>query len=280
MRSHADRSVRRRLGVHVLLAAAAVGAVVAGIAAAVTINSDRPIPRPTGGSEPVAALGLTVSADGRHFVDEAGKPFFLLGDTAWAMPLRLDRDEVVAYLDARAAQGFNVVQTVAIFNQAGGPGPNRYGDMPYSGELTDIAVTDGADPNGATQYDYWDHLDFIVAEAGVRGRRVALVPVWANKQAGSVVTEDNAADYGAYLGARDADDHVIWVMGGDATADGVERVWRELARGVAVGATGREDYSTTLMTYHPLGGSKQCGVVPQRSLAGLQHGARRALPAI
>jgi hypothetical protein len=46
---------------------------------------------------------------------------------------------------------------------------------------------------------------------------------------------------------------VIWVLGGDASADGVEDVWREVARGIAIGSTGREDYSTTLMTYHPLG---------------------------
>lgn len=206
----------------------------------------------TGSDLPAPRLGLAVSEDGRHFVDAAGEPFFWLGDTAWGMPVRLNRDEVKTYLDARARQGFTVVQTVAIYNQAGGPGPNRYGDYPYSGDLSHLAVTEGSDPADAAQYDYWDHLDFIVAEASARGIRVALAPVWGHGQVGTVVTNDNAADYGVYLGARYGG-HVIWVMGGDTSADGVEDVWRQLARGVAIGATGKEDYGTTLMTYHPGG---------------------------
>jgi hypothetical protein len=257
MHSHVEPSTRGYRGI--LLVTVVLGVVVgvvvsvAAVLVAIGRGSDRPIPRLTDGPDPVGGLGLTVSPDGRHFVDEAGRPFFWLADTAWAMPLRLDRDEVLDYLDARSAQGFNVVQTVAIFNQAGGPGPNRYGDSPFSDELAGIAVTEGADPGDAQQYDYWDHLDFVVAAAGARGMRVALVPIWGDDQAGTVVTEDNADDYGIFLGARYADDQVIWVMGGDAAADGVEDVWRELARGIAIGATGSEDYGTTLMTYHPLG---------------------------
>jgi hypothetical protein len=57
-----------------------------------------------------------------------GTPFFWSADTAWSLFVNLDRDEVVRYLDARARQGFTVVQAVAVFPQAGGPGPNRYGD--------------------------------------------------------------------------------------------------------------------------------------------------------
>ena len=198
---------------------------------------------------------LTVSSNARYFVDPAGDPFFWMADTAWSMPLNLNREEVAGYLDTRADQGFTVVQTVAIFNQAGGPGPNRYGDYPYDGDLSDLAVTDGSDPGDPEQYDYWDHLDFIVAEANVRGIRVALVPIWGHSQAGTVVTKDNAEEFGKFVGARYGDKQVIWLMGGDAVADGVEDVWRALARGIAIGATGEENYNTTLMTYHPIGGS-------------------------
>ena len=198
-------------------------------------------------------LVLSVSANGRYFVDETGHPFFWLGDTAWSMPLNLTRDEVVEYLDARAKQGFTVVQTVAIFNQAGGPGPNRYGDSPYSGELSDLSVTPGADPTADEQYDYWDHLDFIITEAAARGIRIALVPIWGHDQAGTLLNRENAADYGRFLGARYADQQIIWMMGGDVSAYGLEDLWRELARGIAIGATGTEDYRTTLMTYHPIG---------------------------
>jgi hypothetical protein len=47
---------------------------------------------------------------------------------------------------------------------------------------------------------------------------------------------------------------VIWVLGGDRSADGVEEVWRAMARGIAVGVTGREAYDALLMTFHPRGG--------------------------
>ena len=196
---------------------------------------------------------LAVSENHHFFVDESSAPFFWLADTAWSLPLNLDRAETIEYLDTRAEQGYNVIQTVAIFPQAGGPGPNRYGDNPFGVGLDDLRVTEGSDPGDPEQYDYWDHLDFVVDAAADRGLRVALAPVWASAQVGELISEDNAARYGEFVGARYADDEVIWVLGGDASADGVEDVWRELARGIAIGATRAEDYSTTLMTYHPIG---------------------------
>jgi hypothetical protein len=83
--------------------------------------------------------------------------------------------------------------------------------------------------------------------------------MWANKQAGTLLTEDNAVENGKFVGARYGDKQVIWLMGGDAPADGVEDVWRALARGIAIGVTGEVNYNTVLMTYHPIGGSAARG---------------------
>jgi hypothetical protein len=235
------------------LAGSLAVAVVTACSAGPERASTRPAPPAVGSAGQSDGLGLAVSDNGRYLVDEAGEPFFWLGDTAWSMPNNLDRDEVEHYLDTRVEQGYNVIQTVAIFPQAGGDDPNRYGDRPYRGGLDEPVVTDGSAPGDDEQYDFWDHLDFIIAEAEERDLRVALLPAWADKQVGSLLTEDSAAAYGEFLGARYADAKLIWVMGGDEAADGVEDVWRELARGVAIGATGTEDYSTTTMTYHPLG---------------------------
>src|SRR5438445_1274955 len=73
------------------------------------------------GSSPVEAsersvkgLQLRVSANGRHFVDQEGKPFFYLGDTAWLLFQRLDRQEVDEYLKDRAAKGFTVIQAYVL----------------------------------------------------------------------------------------------------------------------------------------------------------------------
>jgi Protein of unknown function (DUF4038)/Putative collagen-binding domain of a collagenase len=198
---------------------------------------------------------ITASSNGRYFVDPAGDPFFWLADTAWGMPVDLDRDQVAEYFDTRAKQGFNVVQVVAIFNQAGGPGPNRYGDHPYADDLSKLAVTDGADPDNPEQYDFWDHLDYIVEQANGRGIRVALVPIWGHKLAGTVLTDANAFDYGKFVGSRYRKSQMVWVLGGDTSATGAEGIWANLARGIATGVTGAEDYKKTLMTYHPVGGS-------------------------
>lgn len=185
--------------------------------------------------------------DGRFLADSSGAPFFWMGDTAWGLPALLDRAETERYLDERAAQGYNLVQVVAIFPHAGADGPNRYGDRPYSGGLDDLGTTEGADPADEQAYDYWDHLDFVVDAAAARGIRVGMLPVWADKQVGKVVTEDNARAYGEFVGARYRD-RVVWVLGGDESADGVEEVWNTLAGGIEAGA-GRE----VLMTYHPIG---------------------------
>lgn len=198
---------------------------------------------------------ITVSSNGRYFVDPVGDPFFWVADTAWGMPVDLNRDEVAQYLDTRAKQGFNVIQVVGIFNQAGGPGPNRYGDYPYDKDLSRLAITDGSDPSNPEQYDYWDHLDYIIEQANVRGIRVALVPIWGHKMAGSVLTQDNAFEYGNFVGTRYRKSQVVWVLGGDTPAAGAEKIWATLARGIATGVTGVEDYKTPLMTYHPIGGT-------------------------
>ena len=66
------------------------------------------------GHRSVKNLQLRVSANGRYFVDQDGKPFFYLGDTAWLLFQRLDRQEVDEYLKDRAAKGFTVIQAYVL----------------------------------------------------------------------------------------------------------------------------------------------------------------------
>ncbi|MBW3622221.1 MAG: glycoside hydrolase family 140 protein, partial [Armatimonadetes bacterium] len=59
-----------------------------------------------------------------------------------------------------------------------------------------------------------------------------------------------------FLGERYRDlNHLIWILGGDRKPTGYEETWRAMARGIAEGTCGREDYSQTVMTYHPWGGA-------------------------
>ena len=57
---------------------------------------------------------LKVSDNHRFLVTEDGAPFFWLGDTAWELFHRLDREEAERYLANRAARRFTVVQAVVL----------------------------------------------------------------------------------------------------------------------------------------------------------------------
>ncbi len=105
---------------------------------------------------------------------------------------------------------------------------------------------------GNPNEDYFKHVDYVIDEAEKLGLYVALLPVWSHKQAGDIVTTANAEGYGRFLGERYRDQQIIWVFGGD-DGERHESIWRAMAKGVAIGMTGSDDYSKMLMTYHPLG---------------------------
>ena len=73
---------------------------------------------------------LKISDNRRFLVNADGSPFFYLGDTAWSIFQRLDRDDVDQYLQDRADKGFTAIQAVAISELDGLRTPNRYGQLP------------------------------------------------------------------------------------------------------------------------------------------------------
>ncbi len=189
---------------------------------------------------------LQVGPDGRMFVTTEGAPFFWLGDTAWELFHRLDREETAYYLGRRAEQGFTVIQAVVLAESDGLRTPNRYGAVPFHG-------LDPRRPNEA----YFEHVDFVVQEAAQRGLHLAMLPTWGDKVpserggTGPVVFDaGNAADYGRFLGRRYREAPVVWMLGGDRPADSEEarEIWRAMARGLREGAAGAH-----LITYHPAG---------------------------
>lgn len=70
---------------------------------------------------------LQVSANGHYLQYADGTPFFYLGDTAWELFHRLDREEAEMYLDNRARKGYNVIQAVALSEVDGV-------DVPYTSD--------------------------------------------------------------------------------------------------------------------------------------------------
>lgn len=189
---------------------------------------------------------LRVSDNGRFLVDEEGAPFFYLGDTAWELFHRLDREEADAYLRDRSSKGFTVIQAVAVAELEGLSTPNAYGDVPFTG-------MDPSRPNEA----YFAHIDWIVDKAQSYGLFIGMLPTWGrwlggtdgNRPNSDFFNASNARDYGRYLGRRYGDKQVIWILGGDRVADKTKRVWRRLAMGIRHSAG-----TDQLITYHPRGG--------------------------
>ncbi|MBN1816410.1 MAG: glycoside hydrolase family 140 protein [Sedimentisphaerales bacterium] len=190
---------------------------------------------------------LRVSENRRFLVHQDGTPFFWLGDTAWELFHRLNREEATKYLEIRRRQGFTVIQAVTLAELDGLNDPNPYGDKPLIGN-------DPTKPNEA----YFKHVDFIVKTANEKGIYIGMLPTWGdkwNKKWGvgpEVFTPQNAQAYGKWLGQRYKDAHLIWILGGDRPVenDTHKEIIRAMARGLGQGDGGRH-----LMTFHPPGGN-------------------------
>jgi hypothetical protein len=196
---------------------------------------------------------LKVSDNKRFLVTADGRPFFWLGDTAWELFHRLNREEALRYLRNRAERRFTVIQAVALAELDGLNTPNAYGQRPLLNN--DPATPDVKDgPNN----DYWDFVDYVVNEAGALGIYIGLLPTWGDKWnirrgAGpEVFTPDNAEAYGAWLGRRYSNaPNIVWILGGDRPieTDGHKAIIRAMARGLRAG-----DAGVHLITLHPTGG--------------------------
>jgi hypothetical protein len=191
----------------------------------------------------INAQSLQVSSDGRKIVHADGAVFFWLGDTAWELFHRLDREEADKYLQNRAEKGFTVIQAVVLAELDGLGTPNAYGHLP-------LMDKDPSRPNEK----YFEHVDYIVNKAEQLGFYVGMLPTWGDKVTGrdAVFIPDNAFTYGKFLGERYKDKPIIWILGGDRNPrEEIHfEVFRQMAKGLKAGDGGRH-----LITYHPMGDS-------------------------
>lgn len=203
---------------------------------------------------------LQVSENHRFLVHEDGTPFFYLGDTAWQLLHDLDRGEVELYLENRRQKGFTVVQTVVLAEYGGLDQPNAYGHyaLKDKNDPTTPDVKEGPDN------DYWDHVEWVVDRACEKGLYIGLLPTWGRYVTShwkfgivdGIFTPRNAEAYGRFIGERFHDKpNIIWIIGGDRAAptDEAQAIWRALAKGIALGVLGTEDYRKIMMTYHTSG---------------------------
>ena len=190
------------------------------------------------------SMALQISPNRRYLTYENGAPFFYLGDTAWELFHRLNREEADFYLRTRAEQGFTVIQAVVLAEHEFGA-PNPYGDHP-------LHNNDPTQPNEA----YFRHVDYIVDRAAELGLHIGMLPTWGDKwnkkwgKGPEIFTPDNAHAFGAWLGRRYRDRPILWILGGDRPVETDEH--REIIRAMAAGLT-EGDEGRHLKTFHPMG---------------------------
>ncbi|MBD3376811.1 DUF4038 domain-containing protein [candidate division KSB1 bacterium] len=196
------------------------------------------------GTRIFAVQKLTISDNHRYLQVEDGTPFFYLGDTAWMLFHRLNRQEAEKYLQNRAEKGFTVIQAVVLAEHDGISGPNAYGELALKDK-------DPTQPNE----DYFNHVDDIVDMADRFGLYIGMLPCWGkywseNNPEQTIFTPENALIYGRFLGERYKDKPVIWILGGDHNihTETERQTIIAMAQGLREGDGGNH-----LMTFHPRG---------------------------
>ncbi len=191
---------------------------------------------------------LLVNESQRYLETTDGKPFLWIGDTAWELFHKLNREEATEYLENRKAKGISVIQAGVLAENDGLRKPNSYGEVP----LIDL---DPTKPNEA----YFEHVDFIVNKAEELGLLVGMLPTWGDKifseHPGSgpiVFDKENAFTFGEFLGKRYKYKPIVWILGGDRNIanDEVFEIWSSMAAGLKKGDSGNH-----LITFHPRGNS-------------------------
>jgi len=181
---------------------------------------------------------LKVSDNQRYIVHEKGDvPFFWMGNTAWLLPERLNRDEVEYYLAKEREAGYNVEQ-IQVLNAI--PTFNIYGQAANNAEF------DFSKVSRPGVYGYWEHLDYIVDVAERNGIYIAMDCIWGSQI--NAMDEKKAAALGRFLAERYKDKpNIIWLIGGDIMGDKKPEVWDAMARAI------KKIDKVHIMTFHPRG---------------------------
>lgn len=202
---------------------------------------------------------LKLSENNRFVIKEDGSPFFWLGDTAWELFHKLNREEADLYLEDRARKKFTVIQAVALAELDGLNSDNPYGRKPllqnpqgkYDPTLPDL------NNESENIYTYWEHVDYIIDKAASLGLYIGFLPTWGDKytkcwgKGPEIFNGENAKVYGKWLGERYKDrNNIIWILGGDRplTLSRHFEVINAMAEGIKEGDGGKH-----LITFHPQG---------------------------
>lgn len=191
-----------------------------------------------------AAAQFSISSN-QHYLLKNNQPFFWLGDTAWELFHRLNREDADYYLKRRSEQAFTIIQAVVLAEVDGLHTPNAYGERPL---LNDNPAT----PNEK----YFTHVDYIIDKANAYNLNIALLPAWGDKifknswgTGPEIFNEQNAAIYATWLANRYRNKtNIIWVLGGDRNPRDAKdiAVWRAMGNAIMKATNNK-----AIISYHP-----------------------------
>jgi hypothetical protein len=179
-------------------------------------------------------------------MDQQGRPFFWLGDTAWLLGTKLKRDEVNRYMENRHQKGFTVVQMMVLPSVSS---TNVYGDSALINKnVATPKVTSGHNYRDSVEYDYWDNIDYIIKEAEKYHLYVALVCIWGSNVESGKVNKRQARQYAKFLADRyKRYSNIFWINGGDTHGSDQTVIWN------IIGNTLKANDPNHLITFHPYG---------------------------
>lgn len=212
---------------------------------------------------------IVVSQRNPHLLEtEDGKPFFMLGDTAWELLFRLTKPEVTEYFQARQTQKFNMIWLCFLPECDSVRMPNQSGILPLHYE----------DPLKLNP-EYISWTKWVIEEAAKHQLYVGFLPTWGDKitapwGAGPVLFNDTKVihQFGELMGQHfGGNTNLLWVLGGDRPpmiekgswmeeyaknlnvnpASDWRPLWSALAEGIV-----KSSSQKLLTTYHPQGGNE------------------------
>ncbi|HEX3358492.1 MAG TPA: DUF4038 domain-containing protein, partial [Tepidisphaeraceae bacterium] len=151
----------------------------------------------------------------RYLVDAAGRPFLIVGDSAWSLLTQLTIEDAELYVRDRRAKGFNAVLVSLLEHKFTDDAPrNVYGDGPFkqAGEFST--------PNER----YFDHVERVLHIAAQKGFLVLLAPAYTGAGGSDegwygemkACGPNKLRDFGRYVGKRFKDfKNIVWVNAGD-----------------------------------------------------------------
>lgn len=180
------------------------------------------------------AWPLAHSGSGRYLVDQAGRPFPILGRTAWGV-ISNTAANYIAFLDDTVARGYNAVELGLIWHDsrtANVPFCNNGGSLPFATKIGGGTYTgspaenpDFTSTTTGSAVGYWNFVDGFITACLARGILVLGFPMyhgfqgtdqgWQTELDANGQTRCNT--YGAFVSDRyKTYGNIVWGFAGDA----------------------------------------------------------------